>query len=286
MNDARHRRVAPWWLRTDGLKTMLLLLALATMASLVGWLALGKLGLLLGGLVVGVSLFGLRAPNAMLMRLTGATRIPGYAMPGLHRLVARLSASAGISPPALYFSSSPLANAMAVGQRHDGAIAVTRGLLQSLSPRELEAVLAHELAHLANGDSDMMRLAGSVANTALGILRYATWLAVFILLFTGAGLERLMLLSLLALLAPPLIRGLHTAISREREFAADACAAAITTDAYALASALRRLEWHNRHRTPWTLLRRAPQWLSSHPATDERVARLLGMHRSFGGQVG
>ncbi len=278
MKHAISSRGVPARLRMDSLKTFGLIMALTGVASLVGWLALGGFGLLLGAMIVVFSVVGLRAPDALVMRMMGAQPLSPRSLPRVQAMLQQLSERAGIATPRLYFSPDPSANAMAVGQRQHGSIAITSGLLQLLSPRELKGVLAHELAHLATGDTESMRLAGSVSNAALSLLRVATWGAFFMLLFSGAGIERLLSLSILGLIAPPLIGALRTAISREREFHADEQAARLTGDPQGLAYALGKLEWQNRAHNKLALIRRrTPPWLNSHPATEQRIARLIEM---------
>lgn len=261
------------------LKTLLLFALLAAVAAMVGYVVAGSFGVVLGA--VSVSAFaaaGTSVSERMVMRLQGAARIHPWQAPELHDLVARLAARAAIPTPVLYLSPSPAANAMAARTSGAGALAVTHGALRLLDPAELEAVLAHEIAHLEHGDTQVLRLSSLVSNAALSLLRVGTWIAVFGVLLTGGGVERAALLAMLALLVPPLIGALQSALSRTRELEADAEAARLTGRPLALASALAKLE-HQQQRFARHLLAppAAPDWLRSHPPTPERVDRLLRM---------
>ncbi len=271
----RRRRGFSW---LDTVKTGLLIVALAALAAIVGYVAVGGAGLLLGGLVLAFSAASLQVSSAFVMRLQGAVPLRPQQAPALFEMVARLAGRACLPVPALYFIDHPVANAMAVGDRRDGALAVTRGTLELLSPAELEAVLAHELAHLKHGDTQVMKLTNLIARATVQVLQLATWLAVLTALFTGGSLARASLLSLLALGVPIMIGFLVTAVSRTRELAADATSAELTGRPMALASALHKLE---RYHQGW--FRRlvptpeVPDWLRSHPGTEERVARLAAL---------
>lgn len=259
-------------------------MALALLAAGVGYVAVGGLGLLLGGLVLAFSAASLQISSALVMRLQGALPLRPHQAPMLFEMVSRLARRADLPAPTLYFIDHPAANAMAAGDRRDGAMAVTRGTLELLSPAELEAVLAHELAHLKHGDTQVMKLTSLIARATVKVLQLATWLAVITALFAGGDLARASLLSLLALGVPMLVGALVTAVSRTRELAADATSAELTGRPLALASALRKLEHHHQGWLPRLVpTPEVPDWLRSHPATEERVARLLALAPPPGG---
>ncbi len=258
------------------MKTLALLAALVALAAGVGYVVLGGAGLWLAPFVV-VLLTSLsaRLPESVVMRLMGAVPVRH---PPLERMIAVLSARAGIAPPALYLSPSLEANAMALRTSEGpGALALTRGTLAILNRHEIEAVLGHELSHLKNGDTELLGMASLLSRLIALALRVGTWLAVFGVLLGGGGTERALLLISLALLAPALVGWIGAALSRTREHAADASAAALTGRPLALASALAKIERHHRG---W--LGRAlspPAWLRSHPPTAERVRRLYELAR-------
>lgn len=261
------------------LKTLLLFALLASVAALVGFIVAGGLGVMLGAAsVILIAAAASSASESMIMKLQGAVVVGPHQAPELFTRVAKLAERARIDMPVLYLSPSPAANAMAVGTGGRGALAVTQGAFRILGPAELEAVLAHEIAHLKNGDTKMLQLTAIVSRAALSLLRVGTWLAVLGVLLTGGGVARAATLALLAMIVPPIIGALRSALSRTRELAADADAAQLTGRPLALASALSKLETH--HRGWGRELMASPQlpeWLRSHPPTRERVDRLVDM---------
>ena len=116
---------------------------------------------------------------------------------------------------------------MATGRADTGgAVAITEGLLRLLDRNELEGVLAHEIAHLRNNDTTLRQLAGTVGQAAVTVLQVAVWMTFFVaLLGESTALGRLLLLAVLSMVAPPAMGYLVAALSRTREFAADATAA-------------------------------------------------------------
>jgi heat shock protein HtpX len=261
------------------LKTYALLAALALTAAAVGFIVLGGVGLVIGaGVFALLSVVGLRLPEELVLRFQGG--VPMERAPYRRRLVpervAVLAQRASIAAPRLFYTPGLEANAMALRTGEGpGALAITRGALELLADAELDAVLAHEIAHLKHGDTELLSMSAMVSRALGGLLRIATWMAFFSVLLTGGGMQRATVLALLALTAPLLIGWLRAALSRTREHAADVTAARLTGQPRALASALVKLE---RYHHGW--LDRAiviPEWLRSHPPTQERVLRLLRM---------
>jgi heat shock protein HtpX len=209
--------------------------------------------------------------------------------PELYRIVRGLADRAGIPMPRLYISASDQPNAFATGRspKH-AAVAVTRGILPILDRRELEGVLAHELSHVINRDI----LISSVAATMGAIIIFLARLAWFIPI-GGGDRDRNPLADLALLILGPIAALLiQMAVSRSREFGADASGAKLTADPLALASALRKIEAHSRGKLPATtnpstahLFISNPfkggaglaRMFSTHPPTAERVARLEAM---------
>jgi heat shock protein HtpX len=209
--------------------------------------------------------------------------------PELYRIVQGLAGRASIPMPKLYVSPSDQPNAFATGRspRH-AAVAVTRGILPILDRRELEGVLAHELSHVVNRDI----LISSVAATMGAIIIFLARLAWFIPI-GGGDRDRNPLAELALLILGPIAALLiQMAVSRSREFGADASGAKLTADPLALASALRKIEAHSRGKLPATtnpstahLFISNPfkggagpaRMFSTHPPTAERVARLEAM---------
>ncbi len=209
--------------------------------------------------------------------------------PELYRIVEGLAGRASMPMPKLYVSPSDQPNAFATGRspRH-AAVAVTRGILPILDRRELEGVLAHELSHVVNRDI----LISSVAATMGAIIIFLARLAWFIPI-GGGDRDRNPLAELALLILGPIAALLiQMAVSRSREFGADASGAKLTADPLALASALRKIEAHSRGKLPATtnpstahLFISNPfkggagpaRMFSTHPPTAERVARLEAM---------
>src|SRR5919198_681581 len=209
--------------------------------------------------------------------------------PELYRIVRGLAERAHIPMPRLYVSPSDQPNAFATGRNpKHAAVAVTKGILPILDPRELEGVLAHELSHVLNRDI----LISSVAATMGAIITFLARLAWFIPL-GGGDRDRNPLGDLALLILGPIAALLiQMAVSRSREFGADSSGARLTADPLALASALRKIEAHSRGKLPATtnpstahLFISNPfkggaglaRMFSTHPPTAERVARLEAM---------
>ena len=217
----------------------------------------------------------------LVLRLVSARPLPRDGFDGLRQRIARLARQAALpAPPRLYYLSSPLLNAFSLGSRDAAAIVMTSGLLQRLEPRELLAVLAHEISHIRHDDIRMMTLANVIAGftRSMSFLGLVLLLANLPLLLSDAG--RVPWLLILILIAAPLIENLlQLALSRTREFEADLDAAMLTRDPVALASALAKVERYDTRLLHRFLLpagtMEQPSVLRSHPATEERIRRLL-----------
>jgi heat shock protein HtpX len=243
---SRARRPAPGISRARALwnttKTALLLAALGGLLVLVGSL-FGELGALLG-LLAGLGLVGASywCSDRVALRAAGAVPVEPEEMPEYYRMVRELCRDAGLPMPRLYVTPDAQPNAFATGRspRH-AAVAVTRGLLEVLTPRELRAVLAHELGHVGNRDILLTSVAAAVASGITFLAELAGWLP----WFAGSDDEDepgpLGLLAA-ALLAPIAATLLQLALSRQREFEADRTGAALLGDGRALASALVKID--------------------------------------------
>lgn len=234
------------------LKTGVLLAALSALVLVLGQRLGGPHGLLVsGGLVLLMNFVSFWFSDRIALAMNGARELPPSELPWLHALTAQLARRADLPLPRLYVVSSLTPNAFATGRspKH-AAIAVTTGLLEVLDRRELTGVLAHELAHVKNRDTLIM----TVAATLAGVISHLAQLAFF---WGGAllggrsddredtGGSALGTLGLL-LVAPLAATLLQLAVSRSREFDADATAAQLTGDPLGLANALARLEQGNR----------------------------------------
>ena len=246
-----------------------------------GFIVFGPWGAVWAG-VGSLLLLGLASeiPVATVMRVRRARRLSAWEAPDLNGLLAELGRRAGLPhPPAVYLVPEPQPQAFAVGNREEAAVGVTRGLLAMLHRSELAGVLAHEVSHVAAGDLRILslartvrRLTGSIvmfgwiawAMSAVGVLpAVSPWLMILLAVIPSA--------SLLA----------EAAVSRTREFDADLSAAGLVGDPRPLAAALIRLRAYQEGLSRWlpvaALSDLVPEPLRSHPATEERVRRLLGL---------
>jgi heat shock protein HtpX len=265
-------------------RTIGLLVALIGLTSATGAIAFGRVGALFGLLVTLLIAAGHYVfSSALQLRLRGALPLSYWQAPSLHQLVARLAERARINPPQLYLIPSSQPNALAAGSgRGQPVLAVTEGLLNMMSRRELAAVLAHEVAHLKNDDTTLHQIAVSIGQFTISLLKIGIWVSLFLSLFWGLpALAKALLLAVLALFAPAVIHLLVSALSRAREFAADKTAAELTGAPHALASALGRLERRKRTWLSYFFYPPAEATVSStHPPTAERIGRLLAMQPS------
>lgn len=278
------------------LKTVMLLGALS--ALLVGAGALMSPGSiwLFGGIAVAMNFFSYFYSHKLVLAVNRARPVGPDQAPELHAMVQRIAERAGIPKPAVYITDDPAPNAFATGRnpRH-GVVAVTTGIMRILSPRELEGVLAHELAHIKNRDILIASIAAMIATTIAILASIAKWGAIF----GGIGgrddddAGGIIGLLAMAIIAPIAATIIQLAISRSREYLADATGAGFIGDPGALASALEKLErgnervqFHTVGDTPATasLFICSPlsgssvtRWFSTHPPMAERIRRLRAM---------
>lgn len=259
-------------------RTFALLAVNMVLLGLVAWMIAGVQGVLWAaiGLVV-VTLFVPRIGPAVVLRMHGARPIPPYSIPGLWRMTHELATRAGLrSTPRLFMIPSDVPNAFAVGSRGQSAIAISRGLLETLAAREIQGVIAHEISHIRNNDLALMHGAWMVARASKWLALAGLLMLVFALPL--GALKHGMTIGLVLAVVPFGVDMLQLALSRSREFDADLDAAALTRDPRGLACALARMQALEGglvrlllgHRYP-----AAPAWLRSHPPTEERIQRLL-----------
>ncbi len=221
-----------------------MLLVFGVLAALYAVFA-GVLAIYLGNIVGVVVLFGLLLfgqlfwGHRMALRSIGARTVDSDEHPELHRRVERLSKQAGMRKPDVAVSGMRVPNAFATGRSNKTAVVcVTEGLLETLDDDELDAVIAHELAHIKNRDFVVMTLASTIATVAFMIIRWGY-------LFAGGnnrgGGGRILIVLLAAALIYVLSFIAMRFLSRYREYAADRGAAQITGKPMALASALQKI---------------------------------------------
>lgn len=263
----------------DGIWLLLGFAALIAIPTVLLW---GAAGLLAAWALLALTCtLALRMPPEATMWLYRATLVPPDDSQ-LSSLVDVLAYRAGLPQrPHLYVIPSMTRVAFAAGSRAHSAIAVTEGLLRRLTLAETAGVLAHEMAHIRNNDLLVMGLA-DVMTRVLQLMSYAALgLVLYNAIALVAGEDTVSWWVVLALyLGPALFSLLQLRLSRAREFQADADAAALTGDAQACVSALRRLETYTGHF--WEDLmfpvpgRRVPHpsLLRSHPETEDRIRRI------------
>jgi heat shock protein HtpX len=279
------------------LKTAALLGLLTAMILGVGYWFGGSSGLVIAVLVsLAMNGFTYFYSDKLALRSMGARPVSEAEFPALYQMVRELSTEAGQPMPRLYVSPTPQPNAFATGRNpKNAAVAVTTGITQILDYRELRGVIGHELSHVYNRDI----LISSVAAGLAGIITMLANLAFFIPLGgndeDGPNPAALLLMIILGPLAASVIQ---LAISRNREFQADASGAALTRDPMALASALRKihagtqrmpLPADNRLASTAHLMidnpfraRGLANLFSTHPPMEERVRRLERMAANAG----
>ena len=273
------RGFSPSW--TNRLQTALLLIFLAAYPAFMGWLLWG------GDVVIWLALFGgvfaffspVNSPQ-LVMRLVRAKPLALSQAPRLHTIVADLSMQAGLEAvPELYYVPSRQLNAFAVGRSKSSAIAVSAGLTRLLDRDEVEAVVAHEISHLANDDIRVMSLAAlSGRMTAFFSLLGQCILLLSLPLMLVSNIHINWLALALLILAPPLSTLAQLGLSRVREYQADLSAAQLLGSPQALITALTKIEKYSqswwRKLFPATHL---PAFLRTHPPTAERIRRLSHM---------
>src|SRR5438128_9091533 len=276
-------------------KTGLLLAVLTAMLVLIGGAIGGQQGMMIAFfLALAMNVMSYWFSDKIVLAAYGAQPIDEAAAPRLYAIVHRLATRAGIPMPRVYLIPSETPNAFATGRNPQHAVvAVTEGLMRILDEEELEGVLAHELSHVKNRDV----LIATVAATLAGAITYLAHMAQWAAIFGGRsrddeeGGSNPIAMILLAVLAPIAALLVQMAVSRSREFQADATGARVAGRPWGLAKALEKLQMANQampmaDATPATahlfivnplsgqMLMRL---FSTHPPLEERIARLRAM---------
>lgn len=274
----------------NGLKTAALLGLLTGLILAVGYWLGGSGGLVFAVIIsLAMNAGSYFFSDKLALRAMRAQPVSEAEFPALHQMVRELATSAGQPMPRLYVSPTMQPNAFATGRNpKHAAVAVTTGIVQMLDRRELRAVIGHELSHVYNRDI----LISSVAAALAGIVTMFAQLAIFLPLGgsddeDGPNPAALLLMLILGPLAATIIQ---LAISRNREYQADADGAALTRDPLALASALEKIHYGTQRRplpadgqlTSAAHLMIANPFrgggiaslFATHPPMEQRVARL------------
>lgn len=272
-------------------KTTVLLAIMTGLFMGVGYLVGGQSGALIALGLAAIMNFGTYwFSDKLVLKMQGATPLDETRYPQVRDMVQQITTRDGLPMPKLYFVDTPVPNAFATGRSHSHAVvAVTAGIMDILNDRELYAVLAHEIGHVKNYDM----LVSTIAATLGGAISYLAQLAFFFGGNDEDGNSNPIAALVMMILAPLAATLIQLAVSRSREFGADAHSKEITNgDGRDLASALEKLEsikpaLQNHRPTPneeatahlmftnMFNMQGLSSLFSTHPSTEARVARLL-----------
>ena len=272
------------------LKTAILMAAITALFMAIGSLLGGQTGMMVAlAIALGMNFFSYWFSDKLVLKMYNAREVDATSAPQFYRMVEELAQRAGLPMPRVYLINEDAPNAFATGRNpQNAAVAATTGIIRVLSERELRGVMAHELAHVKHRDI----LISTISATMAGAI---SMLANFAMFFGGRGERQNPIVGLLVMILAPLAASLiQMAISRAREFEADRGGAEISGDPQALASALQKIHAYATRGVPLQAAERHPETaqmmimnplrggglrglFSTHPATEERVARLLAM---------
>jgi heat shock protein HtpX len=275
------------------LKTSVLMAGIVVLFGMVGAAMGGAGGMLIALALAGaMNVYAYWFSDKAVLRMYNAREVDAQSAPKFYNMVKELAANAGLPMPRVYIIDEAQPNAFATGRNpENAAVAATTGIMQILSERELRGVMAHELAHVKHRDTLISTISATIAGAISSIAQFG-------MLFSGGHNDREggvhpAVAILIMILAPIAAMLIQMAISRSREFEADRGGAEISGDPGALASALQKI--HNyAHRVPMETAEQHPETaqmmiinplsaegikglFSTHPQTEERVARLMAM---------
>jgi len=295
-------------IRSNQTRSTVLVIGMGLLLLLIGYL----LGLIffdnaIGGLIIAFIIWGIMSliayyqGDSILLGMARARKISHDDNPRLYNIVEEMKIASGLEKvPDIYIIDDPAPNAFAVGRNPDkAAVAITTGLLQKLNRDELQGVIGHEIAHIKNRDVLLM----AITSVLLGTIVILAWYATRLMFFGGMGRSRssssggggqiiiLVVAIVLMILAPIMAQLIYFAISRKREYMADASSALYTRYPEGLASALEKiaastiqLKSANQATAPMYIMnpfrkekRPASNLTSTHPPISERIRILRSM---------
>ncbi len=277
----------------NGLKTMVLMVALTLILIAAGGILGGKSGMTFALIIAfAMNFISYWYSDKIVLKMYRAREVTESQAPDLHATVRRLAQRAGLPMPKVYIIDQPQPNAFATGRNPKrGAVAVTTGIMNVLNQEELEGVLAHELAHIKHRDI----LVGTVAATIAGAISFLAQMAQWSFIFGGRDDEdgNPIVAIIMMIVGPIAALLVQMAISRSREYGADRGGAEIAGNPLHLASALKKLHYASKripmqanpatsHMFIVSPLRGdgLAKLFSTHPQMEERIARLEAMaHR-------
>lgn len=267
----------------NGMKTTMLLAALTALFMAMGYTLGRESGMIVAFLIaVGMNIFTYWNADKIVLKMHNAKEVDATSAPDFYGMIRDLAQKGGLPMPRVYVVEDPNPNAFATGRNPEhAAVAATTGLLSMLDRDEVAAVMAHELAHVKNRDTLIMTMVATIAGAI-------SMLANFGMFFRGGDDNRgAGIAGLLAVLVAPFAAMIvQMAISRTREFGADAGAANITGQPLALASALAKIAGPAASRPTYAeqsnpavaqlyiVPTGVSELFSTHPATDSRIAAL------------
>ena len=282
------------------LKTAFLLTGLTLLLMLAGDYFGGRNGMILAFVfAAAMNFFSYFYSDKIALRMYNAQPVTREELPRAYEVVERMTARMGIPMPKIYVIPTESPNAFATGRNPQHAsVAVTHGILNLLNDEELEGVLAHELGHVKNRDILTSSIAATLAGAITILARMGYWAALFGGYGGrdrdrgGGGIGALFML----ILAPIAAALIQLAVSRSREYEADATGAHITGNPYALASALEKLDAYSKRLplqasstnahlfivAPMISARDLAGLFSTHPPIPKRIERLIGRPSVYG----
>ena len=276
---------------TSQIKTILFLGLLTGLLMLIGGALGGRGGLFLAfGFAMLMNFFSYWYSDKLVLRMYKATELSPGDAPLIHELVDEMSARAGIPKPRIFLIPQDSPNAFATGRNPENAVvAVTRGIVNILNPDELRGVLAHELGHIANRDILIQTIAAVLAGTIVFVANILQFTAIFGGMSDDEDRGNPLAALAMAFLAPIAATLIQMALSRSREYLADARGAQLSSPLH-LASALGKLDAASRQLplkgnpatenmfivNPFSG-RRVTSLFATHPPIEDRIARLHAM---------